>query len=86
LLVVVLMDPVAAAIAAAEAPKPELRSEFKIGLPSGRMVAINVPRDLNAQEAISLMGYIALQLPAELAKQRRPGPTLLVPTHAIARG
>lgn len=81
-----MSDLVDAAIAAAQVPKAEQRSGFKVGLLSGRIVAINVPSDLTADEALALVGWIALQLPAELAKQRRPGPQLLVPTHAIARG
>lgn len=76
-----------AAIAAAQVEKPEQRSTVQIQLRSGRMVAINVPTDLSPLEAIDLIGYVANGLAGELAKTRRPGPQLLVPTGVrIARG
>lgn len=81
-----MTDPIAAAIAAVVAPKPEQRTQVRIGLPSHRIVMLNVPTDLQAFELIDLIGYLTVQLPEELAKRGRSGPQLIVPASTIARG
>lgn len=80
-----MIDVIDAAIAATEQPPSEQRASLSFALPSGRFVAINVPVDLDANEAIALMGCLALQLPVELARIRQPGPQLVVPAHLAGR-
>ena len=50
------LDPVAAAIAAVPA---ERRVELRIGLPTGRIVALNMPVDLSDDEFLHLVAEIA---------------------------
>lgn len=72
-----------AAIAAAEQPAREERAPFQVTLPTGRVVLMNVPADLNASEAVALIGWIAAKLPAELAKAQAPRPRILVPQSSL---
>jgi len=72
------MDVIDAAVSKVEQPARELNATVQITLPSGRAVALQVPVNLTALEAVQLVGFITTQLPAELAKGR-PGPRLLVP-------
>lgn len=79
------MDPVAAAIDATERAQAEPRTSLTVRLQSGRFVAFNLPLDLTEGEAIALVGYIATQLPVELAKLRQPGPHQPASALAVAR-
>jgi len=50
-----------------------------------RTVLLNLPVDMNAQEAVLLIGYIATQLPGELAKAAGPASRLLLPEQVRQR-
>lgn len=45
-----------------------------------------LPVDLSAQEAIDLLGYIAVQLPGKLAEARSPAARILVPSGLVGHG
>ena len=70
-------DPIDQAVAAAE-PTPEPRSVVQVTLPTGRLVLLNIPRDMSIEEMLALSGYIGSKLPASLAGVSRP--RLFVPS------
>ena len=57
-----------AAIAAVERPEAEKRASFKVNLRSGRFVMLSVPVDLDGNEALELVGYVAQGLAGDLKK------------------
>lgn len=60
-------DKVDAAIAAATPPEvPNVT--FEIHLSSGRVAGLFVPLNMTPQEAIDLIGYIAVQVPKQLVE------------------
>jgi len=61
---------------------------LRVTLSSGRDVALTVPVDMSAQEAIDLIGYVATQLPKKLveAGARHAGSRILVPGGLVGRG
>lgn len=66
------------AIAAQAAEPLERRAQVQVQI-GDRIVGLNVPADMNAQEAVLLIGYIATQLPGELAKAAGPASRLVLP-------
>jgi hypothetical protein len=71
-----MADQIAEAIAAT--PAPSARAGVLVRTSTGREFAINAPLDMNGQDALDLVGYIATrQLETELSKHRRRGPQLV---------
>lgn len=88
-----MTDPIAAAIAATE-PEPEqeavVMAKMTLTLASsGRSVQLAVPADINAREALDLVGFVSTKLGATIAELRGDQPVprapLLVPAHKIVR-
>jgi hypothetical protein len=59
---------------------------LQVRMSSGRPAILQVPVDLSAQEAIDLLGYIAVQLPGKLAEARSPAARILVPSGLVGHG
>lgn len=66
------MDPVAKAVAAAEAAKQEY-SVIGLNLPTGRVATLSVPEDLTLQEAAALAMHVGgfIHRVLEAAEERR---------------
>jgi hypothetical protein len=77
-------DAIDAAVAQAEAPRPEQRTNVAIRLHTGRGVALNVPVDLTSEELLGLAGYVATGLPAKLA-EAQSAPRLVVARGSVPR-
>lgn len=68
------------AIAKAKAEtEAEARSTVQVTLPTGRVVLLNIPKDMSVAEMLAFAGYIGSKLPASLAASNRPGPRIYVP-------
>lgn len=78
-------DKVGAAIAAASEQPATRLVEVRVNLPTGRPSALLVPHDLQAFEAVALIGYIATQLPEQLHKAASPARRLVIPGGPIPR-
>ena len=61
---------IAGAFAAIARPEAEQRASFKVKLRTGRFVMLSVPLDLDGNEALELVGYVAQGLAGDLRKAK----------------
>jgi hypothetical protein len=66
-----MTDRIDRAIAQAETPAPT-GVGVAVRLSTGRTVKVQVPLDLTPVETVDLIGYLATQLPAQLAAAAKP--------------